>query len=219
MRTLVLTFLWALSAGCLAGCKVQYTHPATQPARLTAAEANFEAVWQGSRSTLQRYHFEIGRQDRRAGVIATLPMTGMHFFEFWRKDAARPTDFGESTIQTVYRTAQVTIRPVKGRDGTYEATVEVLLSRSNRPRAHVTSTSEAYSLFRTGGRDRRRRGPLLEDDPRGPARDYLTDLGHDRGLEAKLTADIAAAAGKLRGAAPLPREEVKPAPKRAAGGK
>ena len=127
--------------------------------------------------------------------------SGKHFFEFWRDDAARPADFGESSFQTIYRTAQVSIRPVRADAGTYQAQVEVLVQRSDRPMPQVTSTSEAYSLFSSASDARRRRNLLLERES-ARRKDYLADLGNDRGLEAKLTAEIAAAADKLRGGSP-----------------
>ena len=198
MRTLLTLCLVVLSVCCPPGCKVDYTAPATQPRARTAAEKDFEAVWQASRQTLRRYHFELDRQDRRDGVITTEPLTGMHFFEFWRKDAARPADFGESTIQTIYRTATVTIKPVEPGAGTYKARVDVLLHRSDKPTGHVTSTSEAFSLF-SSGRRRRPRELLLESGLAGGPPADCVELGPDRSLEARLTADIAAAANKLRG--------------------
>lgn len=199
MRTFITSCLVALPAGLPAGCQLAYTQPTTQPARLSAAERDFEAVWQASRQTLQGYHFELDRQDRRAGVITTAPLTGMHFFELWRKDAVRPADFGESTVQTIYRTARVTVRPIQADAQTYQARVEVSLHRSDKPAPQVTSTSDAYSLFSLRGGRKGRPQPLLEATAGGGPR---VDLGQDRALEAKLASDIAAAADRLRGVAP-----------------
>ena len=202
MRVLALSWTVVLWTCLLSGCEVAYTEPATQPAPRTAAEEDFEAVWQASRQTLRSYHFELDRQDRRDGILTTGPMTGMHFFEFWRQDAARPADFAESTFQTVYRTARVTVQPVKGRPGTYHAQVEVFLRRSDRGPANVTSTSDAYSLVNPRRGPRRRGG-----QPGEPGADQIVELGNDRGLEAKLTAAIAAAADRLRGIAPPEKPE------------
>jgi len=195
MRTLLTLCLVVLSVCCPPGCKVDYTAPATQPRARTAAEKDFEAVWQASRTVLKRYRFQLDRQDRRAGVITTRPMTGMHFFELWRRDAARPVDFSESSLQTLYRTARVTVRPASAGAKTYQAQVEVLLTRSNRPKPQVTSTSEAYSLFTLAGDEKKRRQLLIDLGADHPPSSQLVPLGHDRALEAKLTAKIAAAAG------------------------
>ena len=193
MRTLSILCI-AMSVGCLAGCKVDYTTPTTQPRAMSPAEKDFEAVWQASRQTLRKYHFQLDREDRRAGILTTEPLTGMHFFELWRKDAARPTDYGESTLQTIYRTAKVTVRPTAPNASTYAAQVNLLLRRSSRAAAHVTSTSEAYGLFNT-----RRKGRKTESLRQDERMAHCVELGHDRSLEAKLTKKIAAAARRLRG--------------------
>jgi len=194
MRTLSILCI-ATSVGCLAGCRVDYTTP-TAPARaVSPAEKNFDAVWQASRQTLRKYHFRLDRQDRRAGVLTTEPLTGMHFFEFWRKDAARPADYSESTLQTIYRTATVTIRPTAPKASTYAAKVDVVLRRSSKAAVHVTSTSEAYGLFRARGKERH----ATDADRQVERMAHCVELGHDRSLEAKLTRKIAAAARRLRG--------------------
>jgi hypothetical protein len=195
MRKLISLSVAALGALAAGGCAVKYTEPTTQPAPLSAAEKDFDAVWQASRQTLTSYGFELDRQDRRAGVIETRAMTGMHFSEVWRKDAPRPIDVGESTVQTIYRTARVTVRPTAPEAARYKAQVEVFLERSNRPTPLVTSTSDAYGLFRVSGDAAPGRAA---DDSEGEAA-VTTELGSDRALEAKLTAAIAKAAEKRRG--------------------
>jgi len=198
MRDLRMPCLVALSLCCLPGCKVQYTQPVVPPRALSAAEEDFEALWQASRETLRKYHFKLDRQDRRHGIIDTEWMTGMHFFEFWRQDAARPADFAESTIQTIYRKAKVTLGPAEEDPKTYKAKVQVFLLRSDKPTGSVTSTSEALSLFHSGRRRRPSTFLLESERPDVSAADYV-ELGQDRSLEAKLTADIAAAADRRRG--------------------
>lgn len=217
MRRFLAVTLTALWACCPSGCDVKYTEPTTQPAKLSPAEKDFEAVWQAARQTLRTYRFELDRQDRRAGLITTAPMTGVHFFEVWRRDAARPIDLGESTVQTIHRTARVSIRPVNADAQTYQAHVEVLLRRSDRPTPQVTSTSEAYGLFHISGSRKQRRSLLLDSGEPGQGREHFVDLGPDRALEAKLTSEIAAAAARLRGVAPAGKP--RPAPKPAAPAK
>lgn len=202
MRTLRITCIAAVAACGLAGCAVRYTEPLAASRQLTPAERDFEAVWQASRETLRGYRFELDREDRRAGIITTPPMTGMHFFEFWRNDAVRPTEYAESTVQTIYRTARVTVRPTQPGAETYQAAVQVLLRRSDRPHPQVTSTSEAYSLITTGSDPKKRRRMLLAEDWRQAEEETFVELGNDRALEAKLTAEIAEAADRLRGVAP-----------------
>lgn len=205
MKMLVRLSLVALSIGYLAGCEMKYTQPQVQPAAMTAAEKDFDAVWQAAHRTLREYRFELDRQDRRAGVITSLPMTGMHFFEFWRKDAARPVELGESTVQTIYRTAKVAIGPTAPGARTYQARVDVLLRRSDKPTQQAASTSRAFSFFNTTGRSRTQKTLLESGWSQDPLTGYV-ELGHDRSLEAKLTAAIAEAADALRGE-PAPVEE------------
>src|SRR5664279_4912655 len=99
---LMLTFLLALAglAG-LAGCGGdEYTKPLYHPSEPpTAAQQNFNRVWDGSMEVLRQYDFSIAMQVRRQGRIETDPMVGKSFFEFWRKDSASTEDARESTIQ------------------------------------------------------------------------------------------------------------------------
>jgi hypothetical protein len=200
MRTLLLGSVAVWASALAAGCTPQYTQPASQPQHLSAAEKDFDAVWEASRQTLQKYYFQLDREDRRAGVITTAPMTGKQWFEFWRQDAVRPADVAESTLQTIHRTAQVTIRPTKAGAETYQAQVDVFLRRSDKPSPEVSSTSDAIRLF-SDKRDRKQHHPepLLASTGGTEGIDYTADLGHDRALEAKLSGDIAAATAKARG--------------------
>lgn len=195
--TTVAVMIAAAAAVALSGCEVDF-EPATRPAGLTEAQANFETVWDAGRYVLRKYHFDLDRQDRREGLITTLPMTGMHFFELWRKDAPRPQDFGESTLQTIYRTAEVKVRPTSPGAGTFTAQVEVRLMRSDRPTPQITSTSDAYSLFAIAGNKRKQDRLLLGEQRRRDEAADLVPLGNDRALEAKLTAEIAAAVSAAR---------------------
>ncbi len=184
-----------------AGCG-SYTRPLTAEREKSAEERNFDAVWDASMKVLRKHYFVTDRRDRRAGVITTLPMTGKHFFEFWRRDSATARDLAESSIQTIYRTAVVTIRPAGGAPAgvpggpsvpprTFEPSVRITVARSSLSQAQITSTSEAYSMF-TGDEDE---GEDLHR--RTGDREGIVPLGRDRNLEAKIEAEIrqAVAAG------------------------
>ncbi len=168
------------------GCQPKYTKPVVERQKLSAEQQNFQRLWQAGRKVLIAYHFHIDRQDPRAGVITTWPMTGKHFFELWRKDAARASDSGESTLQTIYRDVKVSIRR-KADSREYEPVVEVFVSRSDKPVASIASTSDAYDMFTRRRKRRKLTGPQEAS--------HLVDLGNDRALEAKLTADILKEAG------------------------
>lgn len=193
MRSTLLAMIAAMASCC--GC-AQNTERVVPPPRLTTAQQNFEALWQGSLNVLEDYYFALQRTDRREGVILTEPLTGKHWFEFWRKDSASAFDTAESTLQTIYRQVRVTIRPTAPGAATYQASVEVLVSRLDRDLPEITSTSEAYGHFLLPGyefeRNRHNKSAIIESklmaehlQPKN-----LVQLGRDAKLEAKLSADI-----------------------------
>jgi len=199
MRRYLIMLMAAVVAAGLAGC-AKHTLPAAPQEELTDAQRNFEALWQASREVLRRYDFPLDRQDRRDGVITTLPLTGKQFFEFWRHDAVGSADEAESTVQTLYKRATVRIRRSSDEADTYQAEVIVQVYRSDRPQPQVTSTSEAYSLFRLPGDDGAR-NMLLDKgrDELGRETDeseWIVPLGRDRNLETIMAMKIDSAAAK-----------------------
>ena len=194
MRTLNGILIGVLLAGTV-GC-ANYSRPVVSPQGMTAAERNRDDLWQASLTVLRKYYFTIDRQDRRAGVITTLPMTGKQWFEFWRRDAVTPADAAESSLHTIYRSVTVTIRPSAPGAGTFEPTVHSKILRSDRSQLQMTSTSEAYGLFSLPtGEDSKHRALYLLDYGYGPKREGVVDLGRDEGLEAKIEAAIREVAG------------------------
>jgi len=201
--------VWVLAAGCLAsGCA--YTTPIGPAVKMTPAQRNFQAVWDASRDVLRKYNFTLDRQDRRAGVITTLPMIGRQWFEFWRRDAAGSFSKTEGSIQTIYRAVRVRIMPAKAGERTFHPVVEVIAFRSDQQHLQVTSTSEAFNLYTLAGNDEEERSGFLlnygqEKDEKGrkvksdKKKEYrdVTPLGRDTALEAKLTAAIRAQAAKI----------------------
>lgn len=200
MRALATGCIVAALAAGLVGC-VYHTEPVVPQPKLTGAGRNFQAVWRATLEVLRRYDFEIDRQDRRAGVITTRPLLGKHFFEFWRRDAADPRDVAESTLQTIYRTVTVTIRPTSAGAATFRPDVEVRLRRSNRQYVGVASTTDAYDMFILPGRDELREKKIMAG---GRRRDLYQEpkpvrrvkLGPYKTLAHKLAAEIRQAARK-----------------------
>ena len=190
MRKLLTVSSVLLAAAALSGC-VNYAAPLAPAPQLSPAERNFDAVWQASLKVLRDYRFTPDREDRRAGVITTEPMTGEVFGEFWRSDAATAKDLAESSIQTIYRLAKVTIEPVGDDKTGFKAVVEVQTYRSDRPEPQVSSASEAIDLFRVPGSANSRKD-LVEYGPSDKP-EYVVALGRDLNLESKIAADIAAA--------------------------
>jgi hypothetical protein len=190
----------AVSMG-LAGC-VYYTKPIAPEPKLTGASRNFQAFWQATIDVLRKYNFELDRQDRRAGVITTQPLLGKHFFEVWRHDTVGARDLAESSLQSIYRTVTVSIRPTAPGAPTYKPVVQVQLHRSNREYLGVVSTTDAYDMFILPGRDELRERKILAGGrhrelavtkPKPPRR---VKVGPQRTLADKLAADIRGAAAK-----------------------
>lgn len=186
-----------LAAGILAvGCN--YTTPTGPPTEMTAAQKDYEAIWQASRSVLHDYYFTLDRQDRRAGIITTLPLVGKQFFEFWRKDAVTNTDLLEDTVQTMYRTATVTITELPDRSGAYQVTVQVAVARSDKPGqpAHVWVPSPLEDEVGDGTAPEviPPKGATSQPATK-PAKVnlYRVSLGRDSLLERKLAQEITAA--------------------------
>lgn len=191
MRTILTTcMLAALGVG---GC-ARYTTPVAPPAERTEAERNFEALWDASREVLRKYYFTIDREDRRAGLITTYPMTGKHFFEFWRRDSVTVGEAVESSIQQIYHTATVRIR--RTGDSTYDPLVEIVLSRPRTVGDNVISARQAFrSLDVSGKRFREDMEAARVPGPAEKAGDRLT--GGER-LARKMSDEIRALAVKKR---------------------
>lgn len=192
MRLFCIATLGLLGAASLGGCAVRQG-PAS--ASGLTNDANFNAAWDAAIQTLRQYRFEVDRTDPRAGEITTLPLLGRHWFEFWRKDAATEADVAEGTVQTVWRQATVTITrkgsppSEEAPPAEYDVAVVIETSRSDRPTAQVTSTSEAIDMFR---RPRAMEAP----DARSKERIIPVPLGRDANLEQVLLAKIQALAAK-----------------------
>jgi hypothetical protein len=119
------------------GCgRAQYTRPIVQPAPLTPAEQEFQAVWDSTRDVLTKYRFKIDQLDRRAGTITTLPQGGRHFFEWWRSDKVTTVGALENTVQPLYRTAKVRIIKKKS-DGQFHPVVTLKVSRMLYPPGQI----------------------------------------------------------------------------------
>lgn len=196
MRSVLTICAAAFLALVLGGC-AQHTQPVAPIEPHTRGQENFTATWDATLEILRRYYFEVDRRDRRAGVINTRPMVSRHWFEFWRGDSYTLASAVESSMQTVLRMAEVTIRPSSPGADTYTVSVKVTAAISNRPDAQITSTSEAYALFATLSGDEKGRAKYLmnSDTNTNKARSRVY---RDSDLEQRLTAEIQAEAAKRR---------------------
>jgi hypothetical protein len=189
--------VWALSG---ASCTNYTTPPRTKPIQ-SAAERNFEAVWDASLDVLRDNYFTVAEQDRREGSIVTAPLTGKQWFEFWRHDAATREGLLESSLDTIYRTAKVQVRPVANDAGRFEAVVTVEEARADKPDVDVSSTSSAYSMFIKPGQlekaSHRREYGLEQETPIPTATPHQNrPIGTNDALAANLAGKINTLAAK-----------------------
>ena len=188
------------SAGA-AGC-LKYTRPVAPQAAETIEQRHFEAVWTATQDVLRKYQFTIERRDRRAGLITTEPLTGMQFFEFWRKDAVTAYDLWDGSLKTIHRTVTVRIEPVGPEGGEFRPVVDVVVSQPGRPPWEVHSIGAAYNMFVLPGGDEDEDrhailGYLFERPDRQPdpnAADH--PIAMDEALARRLTDEITALAAK-----------------------
>lgn len=210
MRT---TITSVILAGLLTGVGacVRHTEPLRPRGPMTPAERNFDNLWQASQYVLKKYQFALDIQDRRTGLISTEPMLGKQFFEFWRHDSTTRRDTSESTLQTIYRTAFVTISRKAMDQQSYKPTVVVTIDRSNIGRTSIVAISDVYRMqfgqrvVKREREDREERArrvleTMLKEATRTGQKERpilaegLTPLGRDEKLEKKIHDEIVDAA-------------------------
>ena len=147
--------------------------------------ASIDEPWEAAREVLRRQRFEIGRLDRRAGIIITRPLTSQSAFEFWRHDVDTSYDLLESTLNAIRR--RVTVRVAAGQgDGQAEIDVVVIKERLARPERQFSSSTQAFHFF--GDSLPGTAGQLRL----GPESEYWIELGRDPAMENYLADRIVA---------------------------
>ena len=189
-NAMIFTVAVAAVAAMIAGGCANYTQPIVAEPAKTASEKNFDAVWQSSLAVLRDYYFTVDLQDRREGVIKTFPLTGKYATEFWRKDAASNFDKWESTIQTIYRTVTVTIKPSAANPQEYVASVEAQTTRSDRPVRQMGNAYQLAGMHHIQGDESEGELLLMRHEELDNPKAVLVPLGRDKALEAKISMDI-----------------------------
>ena len=121
-------FVVTLGGGCASMPEVtmpygeKYLREAVTTNPLAVPAGDFELVWKQTVKVLDEY-FDIATEDRLSGKIVTQPMVGATLAEPWRGDSVGFHDRLESTLQTIRRYAQVTVKPAPA--GGYVVKVEV----------------------------------------------------------------------------------------------
>ncbi len=77
---------------------------------LIVPSGDFELVWRSTIRVLDEY-FELASENRLSGTIVTDPKVGSTLFEPWAGDSVGFDERMESTLQTIRRFSQVTIKP------------------------------------------------------------------------------------------------------------
>ncbi|MBI5725283.1 MAG: hypothetical protein HZA50_15090 [Planctomycetes bacterium] len=204
MRKAAIILFAGVLLAALAGCEPGHTNKVVADPKLAPAERNYQAVWDAACQVLDDYYFQLDRQDRRAGVITTYPLTGKQWFEFWRKDAVTDDDGLENSLHAIYRVVKIRIAPTRDDETRFLAAVEVQVYRSNRPNPGESGFSEALSMLSVSKFSERRQpeglpsGYLMDETGKAVIeKAYLTDLGRDRNLEQQLAARINASSPKF----------------------
>jgi hypothetical protein len=179
--------LWGLPAITViftaAGCQA----PA-QPVEPTAARlfvqtpAEHEELWQAATDVLREHYFLLDRQDRREGVITTLPETSANWFELYRPQPAPAYYWAEANLHTIQRQATVNIQPLV-EPGAYEVDVEVQRYRFSLEERQVDNPAAALRLYSGAAPAAVGRRDVPEDR-------YWIPLGRDAPYESRLLDSI-----------------------------
>ena len=174
-----------LLAGCAAPVRrgtyaVATATPATQPTGPTVVATDFPRLWDACEDVAREFGFALDRQDRRGGVITTVPLISSQFFEVWRSDVQTIEDVAESSLATYRRMLRFDIR--RRADDTFAATPSVVVERYSQAEQPITSSAYLRHAFRS----RRGRPPVgSREADRGiflPQR-YWYATGEDHALE------------------------------------
>ncbi|NLX14194.1 MAG: hypothetical protein GXY44_11150 [Phycisphaerales bacterium] len=131
------------AAGCQA--PAQPEGPAIAYVR-AAGPVDRDLLYDAAGDTLRKYHFELDRQDRMAGVITTLPDTSASWFEFWRTQPSTAYYWWESNFQTIHRLATVKLHQTE-QDDLLELDVQVDRYRYALEERQIDNSAAAMRLF------------------------------------------------------------------------
>jgi hypothetical protein len=119
---------------------------ATQPSNATVTSADFEKLWRAADLASRDLLFMPARQDRRAGLYETAPVTSGQWFEPWRRDAITPAARTQSSLATIRRTIRVKVD--KAADGSFVAKPTVLVERYALAERRITTSAGYRTVFR-----------------------------------------------------------------------
>jgi len=134
--------LLVMAAAALSGCAQPKQNDTVDHICLPNADnANAVAT---AEDVLAKMHFEIEKADANSGFIRTRPLPGAHFFEFWRSDNVGASNALLANIQSIRRTASLTMHR---RSDQLCIRCRVNVQQLSMPEHEVTSSSHAYEMF------------------------------------------------------------------------
>jgi hypothetical protein len=173
---LIMGVLAALAGGCTRVKMVQ-----AQPVCIEAVSQ--DKLMRACEKMLVSMQFQIEKYDEESGAIRTRPLRGKQFFEFWRSDNASGFDAVESNLQSLQRTAELTIETQSSRVCVTCVINTRRLSLSEEP---IKSYYEAAGLYTGSGASRQR----LDVKKERLEEMRWIDLGRDEALEQKMLTKI-----------------------------
>jgi hypothetical protein len=97
-----------------------------------------------ARRILTELRFEVEYPPARKGELATRPLTGASWFEFWREDTVGNDQRLEASLHTVRRRVALAVKPTEKGS---EVFVKVVKERLSAPGTGPEDIGEAYSLY------------------------------------------------------------------------
>jgi hypothetical protein len=152
---------------------------ATQPSNVSVSDADFEKLWHAADIASRDLLFMPARQDRRAGLYETEPVTSGQWFEPWRRDAITPSQRTQSSLASIRRTIKVKFE--KAADGTFVAKPTVLVERYALAERRITSAAGYRTVFRDKNTNY---GTIETDAGLELPPSYWFSIGNDPVLEA-----------------------------------
>lgn len=129
----------------MAGCAEQAYYPDPEQSQaVTLPNTDMLEVMNVAEKILEQMHFTISQMDMSKGTLATNPLPGAQFFEFWRKDAVNSASLAESSLHTLRRS--VTLDFSEQETGIL-ARCHALTERLNVPNREIAGHSRAYGLL------------------------------------------------------------------------
>ena len=157
----------------------------TQPAEVTVHNASFDRLWGASEDAARAFGFRLDRQDRRAGVLTTEPVTGKQVFEFWRRDTGNLGETLDNSLDSYRRSIRFRFDRIPGG---YAMTPRVIIERYTQAEQPVASSVYLGTIY--GGRRYPTRGTRETDRGVYLPQAYWYATGRDYDLENQIAQDV-----------------------------